>query len=82
MDIEHSTLAIEVENILQVLNLLLEFHHQSIIGCAHSVGLDLHHDLPCSISKFKGTNSFTNAIGLGVAGCDKACLGVTSKRIL
>jgi hypothetical protein len=64
MDIEHATFAIKVENILQMLNLLLEFHHQSIIGGTHGVGLDLHHDLPCSISKFKGADSFTDAIGL------------------
>ena len=65
-----------------MLNLLLEFAHESVVCGTDSVSLYFDHDLLGPICELEGADGLTHAICLGVAGCDETGLGVASKRVL
>ena len=82
MDIQDTAFPIQIQNILQVHYLFLQFYNQRIVCSTDSVGWDFDHNLLSSIGKLQGRDGLWYTISFRVASSNQSCLGIATKRVL
>ena len=77
-----TALALQIKDVLQVLDLFLQLGHKSVVGCTDLVRTDFGHDLFGPVSELKRRNSLLGVINHRAHSSYQSSARVTPKTVL